>query len=59
MVGRPYIYGLAIGGEKGVEHVMRTLLSEVETNAALMGCSKTSELTRDRLQYVGRGSSLL
>lgn len=59
LIGRPYIYGLAAGGQEGVEHVMKTLLAEVETTSALMGCSKTSELGRDRLTYVGSKSSLL
>lgn len=30
MIGRPYIYGLAINGEQGVEHVLKALLGEFE-----------------------------
>lgn len=29
-VGRPYLYGLALGGQAGVEHVLRCLLAELD-----------------------------
>lgn len=29
-IGRPYIYGLAINGQPGVEHVLKALLGEFE-----------------------------
>ena len=29
-VGRPYAYGLAIGGEDGIVHVLRSLLAETD-----------------------------
>ena len=28
LVGRPYVYGLAMGGQQGVEHVLKCLLAE-------------------------------
>ncbi|MGH7728460.1 MAG: alpha-hydroxy-acid oxidizing protein [Vulcanimicrobiaceae bacterium] len=37
LVGRPYVYGLAFGGERGVEWVLRCLLAELATNLALAG----------------------
>lgn len=52
LLGRPWVYGLAIGGQEGVEHVLKTLLSEVEVTVGLMGCPKTSELGRDFLEKV-------
>src|SRR3954447_20155193 len=30
LVGRPYIYGLGLGGEDGVRHVLRSLLAELD-----------------------------
>jgi isopentenyl diphosphate isomerase/L-lactate dehydrogenase-like FMN-dependent dehydrogenase len=30
LVGRPYLYGLALGGQAGVEHVLRCLLAELD-----------------------------
>jgi lactate 2-monooxygenase len=29
-IGRPYMYGLAIGGQQGVEHVLRCMLGEMD-----------------------------
>ena len=43
-VGRAYLYGLAAGGERGVDRSMSLLKSEVERDLALMGCRSTSEL---------------
>lgn len=37
-VGRPYAYGLALGGAAGVEAVLRNLLADFAFNAALAGC---------------------
>ncbi len=37
LVGRPYIYGLAVGGADGVAHVMKTLRQEFLTAMALTG----------------------
>jgi isopentenyl diphosphate isomerase/L-lactate dehydrogenase-like FMN-dependent dehydrogenase len=37
MVGRPYVWGLAVGGEEGVRHVLRSLLAEVDLTMALAG----------------------
>ncbi|KAL9114305.1 MAG: hypothetical protein Q9227_001727 [Pyrenula ochraceoflavens] len=37
LVGRPYVYGLALGGEKGVSHVLRSLKGELELTLHLSG----------------------
>src|SRR3954453_22153421 len=37
LVGRPYIYGLGLGGEEGVRHVLRGLLAELDLSMALAG----------------------
>ncbi|KAF2034568.1 putative FMN dependent dehydrogenase [Setomelanomma holmii] len=37
MIGRPYVYGLALGGEKGVEHVLKSLIGELELTLHLSG----------------------
>lgn len=36
-VGRPYIYGLALDGAAGVEHVLRSLLAEADLMMAVNG----------------------
>lgn len=37
MIGRPYVYGLAAGGQAGVETVLRHLMQEIDTALALLG----------------------
>jgi isopentenyl diphosphate isomerase/L-lactate dehydrogenase-like FMN-dependent dehydrogenase len=44
LVGRPYVYGLGVGGEHGVRHVLRSLLAEFDLTMALAGCRSVSEL---------------
>ncbi|MFZ0214307.1 MAG: lactate 2-monooxygenase [Candidatus Dormiibacterota bacterium] len=50
LLGRPYVYGLALDGEAGVEHVIRCLLAEVDLTLALSGHTTPGELTRDDLR---------
>jgi lactate 2-monooxygenase len=51
LVGRPYIYGLALGGEAGVAHVFKSLLGELELTLHLAGIvsSGREHLNRDVL----------
>jgi len=44
LLGRPYVYGLGLGGEAGVRHVLRCLLAELELTMALTGVSSADEL---------------
>lgn len=48
-VGRPYAYGLAIGGEEGVKHVLRSLCGDLLMNMHLAGLRGLDEVTRDVL----------
>ncbi|KAI1120830.1 putative FMN dependent dehydrogenase [Nemania abortiva] len=44
LIGRPYIYGLALGGEEGVSHVLKALLGDLELTLHLAGvCSPSLE----------------
>ena len=43
-IGRPYLYGLAAGGEEGVTRALSLLKQEITRNMALIGCKNTSEL---------------
>jgi isopentenyl diphosphate isomerase/L-lactate dehydrogenase-like FMN-dependent dehydrogenase len=43
-VGRPYVYGLAVGGEQGVETVLRQLAAETDVTLALIGASTVRDL---------------
>jgi lactate 2-monooxygenase len=38
LVGRPYVYGLAIGGEAGVREVLQNLVAEFDLALGLSGC---------------------
>ncbi len=44
MVGRPYAYGLAVGGQAGVEEVLRQLWAETDITMALAGLSSVRDL---------------
>jgi isopentenyl diphosphate isomerase/L-lactate dehydrogenase-like FMN-dependent dehydrogenase len=45
LLGRPILYGLAIGGEDGVRRVLELLRAEVENALALLGCRSPAEVT--------------
>jgi lactate 2-monooxygenase len=51
-IGRPYAYGLALGGASGVEHVLRTLLAEADLIMAVDGYPALADLTPDALRRV-------
>jgi lactate 2-monooxygenase len=51
-VGRPYTYGLALGGEDGIVHVLRSLLAETDLTMAVDGYRSLKELTPDALRRV-------
>ncbi|MFD7598371.1 alpha-hydroxy-acid oxidizing protein [Kitasatospora sp. NPDC059812] len=48
-VGRPYAYGLALGGEDGIVHVLRSLLAEADLLMAVDGYPTLADLTREAL----------
>jgi len=50
LVGRPWVYGLAIGGEEGVRHVLRCLLADLDLTLALTGHSRLADLGPDILR---------
>jgi 4-hydroxymandelate oxidase len=50
MVGRPVIWGLAVGGADGVRHVLATLLAELDIALALAGTPVAEELDASSVQ---------
>lgn len=48
-IGRPYVYGLAIAGQGGVEEVLRNLQTDFDLTMGLAGCKNISEITRSAL----------
>ena len=50
LIGRPWVYGLGLGGTDGVRHVLRGLLADLELTMALSGHRTPADLTPDSLQ---------
>ena len=49
LLGRLYVWGLALGGEAGVRQVLRGLLAELDLTLALSGCASIDDLRPDLL----------
>jgi lactate 2-monooxygenase len=47
LVGRPWVYGLGLGGTDGVRHVLRGLLADLDLTLALSGHRTPADLDRD------------
>lgn len=50
-LGRYYLYALAAAGEKGVERAMALMVTEIERDMRLMGCSSIDQLNRDHIRF--------
>ncbi|QIW96763.1 hypothetical protein AMS68_002281 [Peltaster fructicola] len=57
LIGRPYMYGLAVKGQAGVEHVLRCILAETDNSLGNLGKKTLQDLSRDDLQ-IARESKL-
>jgi lactate 2-monooxygenase len=44
LVGRPYVYGLAIGGETGAREVLQNLVAEFDLALGLSGCASLADV---------------
>jgi (S)-2-hydroxy-acid oxidase len=44
LIGRPFLWSLALGGSKGVEQAIRMLQQDIERSMALLGCSSLSDI---------------
>ena len=51
LVGRPWVYGLAVGGAAGAEAVLRNLLAELDLNLGLSGNTSITELGAATLSH--------
>jgi L-lactate dehydrogenase (cytochrome) len=52
LLGRPYVYGLALGGEDGVRHVLRTFLADLDLQLGLSGHASVRDLSTSSLAAV-------
>lgn len=44
LLGRPVLWGLAVAGEAGVQHILELLLNELDLAMALSGCAKLQDI---------------
>jgi len=49
-IGRGYLFGLAAGGQKGVERALGLLRAEVDRTMALAGCNSVAKLGRETIR---------
>lgn len=49
LIGRPYLYGLAVGGAHGVARVLEILRTELEMTMGLLGCTTLSTISNNVL----------
>jgi lactate 2-monooxygenase len=54
LLGRPYVWGLAVGGGEGVRHVLRSFLAELDLTVALAGYTKVTDIGPKALERVER-----
>ena len=48
-IGRPFVYGLALGGKQGVKEVIYNLWADFELTMGLAGCRNVAEIDRDSI----------
>jgi 4-hydroxymandelate oxidase len=53
LLGRPYLWGLAVDGEAGVLRVLELLRAEIEREMILCGCAGAAEVERSLVRPVG------
>jgi lactate 2-monooxygenase len=54
LIGRPYVYALAVGGQAGIAHFLATLVGDVDVTMALSGASSVGELTPGLVRFERR-----
>ncbi len=53
MIGRPYVWGLAAGGEEGVRAVLDAFTQDLQRAMALAGCPTLADVAPDRVRLAG------
>lgn len=54
MIGRPYLYGLAAGGQQGAERAIQIFRDELVRNMALLGTSEVATLSERTIRVRGQ-----
>lgn len=47
LLGRPWVYGMALDGEHGVTHVLRSMLADLDLTLALSGYARPSDVSAE------------
>ncbi|RYJ04646.1 MAG: lactate 2-monooxygenase, partial [Actinomycetales bacterium] len=50
LLGRPYVYGLALDGEDGVHDVVSNVLAELDLTMALTGVGSLDSITPEHVR---------
>jgi lactate 2-monooxygenase len=50
LIGRPFIYGLAIAGQEGVEHVLKSIRADFDNQLGNLGHKSIKDLSRNDLE---------
>ena len=56
LLGRPYAYALAVGGQRGVEELIQNLMAELDLTLALAGVASVRDLDRSWLTSASSSS---
>jgi L-lactate dehydrogenase (cytochrome) len=57
LIGRPYVWGLALGGQDGVSHMLELLRAEMQRSMQLLGCESVQDLDRSWVGASARQST--
>ena len=49
LVGGPWVWGLALGGQAGVEQVLKGLLADLDLTLAMCGIARVTDVGPDLL----------
>ncbi len=58
LMGRPYLYGLAVAGPAGVAHVLHVLRSEFEIAMVLTGCARLEDIGPEVIWNLDSGAGM-
>lgn len=53
LVGRPFLWGLAVGGDRGVMRMFEVFRTELDRTLALLGCRSAAEVDRSYISLNG------
>jgi lactate 2-monooxygenase len=53
LLGRPYVYGLALSGTDGTREVIRNIVADFDLTMGLSGCRTLAEIDRSMLHHAG------